>query len=80
MVLRGAQIHRRDQAKCSLFSTQSLPHDLAPLCDRVLPFTSANLANIVGPRLESVAMKVTSLTIGRSRKIVPMNRLIRRRP
>jgi hypothetical protein len=48
MVLRGAQIHRRGQAKYSLFSTQSLPHDLAQLYGRTLPFTSANLGGVAG--------------------------------
>ncbi len=105
MVLRGAQIHRCGQAKCSLFSTQSLPHDLARLYGRARPFTSANLGNVAGLRLESVqiladshcpeivhcdsvktsrygphAVRMTSLTMRRSRNRVPMNRIIRRRP
>jgi len=60
MVLRGAQIHRCGQAKCSLFSTQSLPHDLAWLYGRALPFTSANLGNVAGLRLESVQILADS--------------------
>ena len=54
MVLRGAQIHRRGQAKCSLLSIRSLPHDLAWLDGRALPFTSANLGNIADPRLDEL--------------------------
>ena len=54
MVLRGAQIHRRGQAKCSLFSTRSLPHDLTRLYGRMLPFTSANLGGAAGPCLDEL--------------------------
>lgn len=54
MVLRGAQIHRCGQAKCSLFSTRSLPHDLTRLYGRVLPFTSANLGGAAGPCLDEL--------------------------
>ena len=54
MVLRGEQIHRRGQAKCSLFSTQSLPHDLARLYGRTLLFTSANLGGVAGPCLDEL--------------------------
>ena len=54
MVLRGAQIHRRGQAKCSLVSTRSLPHDLARLYGQALPFTSADLGSVTGPCLDEV--------------------------
>src|SRR6266849_5456770 len=54
MVLRGAQIHRRGQAKCSLVSTRSLPHNLARLYGRALPFTSADLGGVAGPCLDEV--------------------------
>ncbi len=58
MVLRGAQIHRRGQVKCSLFSTQSLPHDLARLYGRMLPLTPADLGGAADPCLDAL----TSLT------------------
>lgn len=139
MVLRGAQIHRRGQAKCSLVSTRSHPHDLARLYDRALPFTSADLGGVAGPCLNEVqiwtdshgpeivlcdsvktprsapaaqpvarcrrdflctqllpwsslccspgssrcglhAVRMTSLTMRRSRNRVPMNGIIGRRP
>src|ERR1700704_3359526 len=54
MVLRGAQIHRRGQAKCSPVSPRSLPHDLARLYGRALPLTSADLGGIAGPCLDEV--------------------------
>ena len=54
MVLRGAQIHRRGQAKCSLVFTRSLPHDLAQLYGRTGPFTSADLCGVAGPCLDKV--------------------------
>ena len=54
MVLRGTQIHRLGQAKCSLVSTRSLPHDLARFYDRAGPFTSADLGGVAGPCLDEV--------------------------
>ena len=54
MVLRGAQIHRCGQAKCSLFSTQSLPHDLARLYGRMLPLTPADLGGAADPCLDAL--------------------------
>jgi len=54
MVLRGAQIHRRGQAKCSFVSTRSLPHDLARFYGLALPFTSADLVRVAGPCLDEV--------------------------
>jgi hypothetical protein len=54
MVLRGAQIHRRGQARCSLVSTRSLPHDLARLYGRTGLFTSADLGGVAGPCLDEV--------------------------
>ena len=54
MVLRGAQIHRRGQVKCSLFSTQSLPHDLARLYGRMLPLTPADLGGAADPCLDAL--------------------------
>lgn len=54
MVLRGAQIHRRGQAECSLVFTRSLPHDLARLYGRTGPFTSADLGSVAGPCLDKV--------------------------
>ena len=54
MLLRGEQIHRRGQAKCSLFSNQSLPHDLARLYGWTLPFTSADLGGVAGPCLDEL--------------------------
>ena len=56
MVLRGAQIHRRGQAKCSLVTTRSLPHDLVRLYRRALPFTSADLGDVAGPYLDEVQL------------------------
>ena len=46
MVLRGAQIQPFSQARCSLFSTQSLLHDLARLYGRALPLTSPALGAV----------------------------------
>ena len=43
MVLRGAQIQRRGEARCGCVSAQSLPHDLAHLYGRVRPLTSTDL-------------------------------------
>ena len=54
MVLRGAQIHRRGQARCSLVSTRSLPHDLGRLYGRTGLFTSAGLGGVAGPCLDEV--------------------------
>ena len=56
MVLRGEQIHRRGQAKCSLVTTRSLPHDLVRLYRPALPFTSADLGGVAGPCLDEVQL------------------------
>jgi hypothetical protein len=78
MVLRGTQIHRRGQAKCSLASTRSLPHDLARLYGRALLFTSADPGSVASPCLAEVrsgpilmAWKSFSATRSRRREARP---------
>lgn len=84
MVLRGAQIHRRGQARCSLVSTRSLPHDLARLYGRTGLFTSADLGDVAGLRLDEVQIwtdshgpKSFSATRSRRREArLPRNQLL----
>lgn len=54
MVLRGAQIHRRGQVKCSLVSARSLPHDLTRFSVRVLPLTSTDRDEVSDSSLDEV--------------------------
>ena len=54
MVHRGAPIQRYGQARCNLFSAQSLPHDLARLYGRVLPLTSTGLGGAADPYINAL--------------------------
>ena len=53
MVHHGAQIQRCGRAKHNLCSAQSLPHNLARLYSRVLPFTSTDLGGGAAPHINA---------------------------
>ena len=52
MVLRGTQIQRCGQARCSLVSAQSLPHDLPRLYGRARPLRSTDLGGGTDPYID----------------------------
>ena len=70
MVLRGAQIQRCGQARCSLVSAQSFPHDLARLYGRTLPLTSTDLGGGADPYID----EVRTWTDSHGRKSLPATR------
>ena len=54
MVLRGAQIQRCGEARCSFVPAQSLPHDLAQFYGRMLPLTSTDLGGGADPSIDEL--------------------------
>ncbi len=54
MVLRGAQIQPCGQARCGLFSAQSLLHDFDWLYGRALRLTSPDLAGVADSYIDEL--------------------------